>query len=774
MKSPKATLTPFWQKLNNGRRFNLPTALRSKHFMMGAFILTFAVIGVSLLMLSRAATTPPPTLGSAGAPSGYGLVWSDEFNGTSVDTSKWNLRDNSNYGSGGNEDQCYFARNASEGGGILTITAKHEKVLCGGRNPDGPDNNYYFTSAFLTTVAAQNQPQKFGFKYGYIEARVKMPYTNASWGSFWLVGASGAPGWPDYGEFDIEEVQGVKPDRTTGTFHYACPSKGHCHTSPTSYNLLTKSPYSGSTNDSKQLLPSNFGSYTGEVQKRYVRYGFLWEPNRITWYIDGVPYRSFDGTNVTAYYPDGTSKIEKTVSDLGAPNVPFSTIFGYNHGIHLNLAMGGDAPRNNGYCGNEKSTGGYDDCNLVMGSPTVMQVDYVRVYQKGVVTPASTPTPDTQPPTAPGNLTGNAASATQVNLSWAGSTDDVGVDHYQVVRDGQAVGTTTATNYTDTGMSSGAIHTYLLYAFDQAGNRSNASNQISVNVPASAPPPTSGGSGSGLRGTYFNNTDFTAEALARTDGTINFDWGSGTPNPAVGADTFSARWVGQVQATRGETYTFYTQSDDGVRLWVNGQQLINNWTDHGVTENRGTIALTAGQKYDIRLEYYENGGDAVAKLLWSSPSIAKQVIPASQLYASGYGLSGSYFDHRDLSGTAVQRLDRTVDFDWGRSAPISGVGTDTFGVRWTGKIVPPKTGTYTFYTQSDDGVRLWVNGAQLVNNWTDHGLTENSKTISLTGGQSYDIKMEFYENTGDAVARLLWSGPGVSKEVVRNSALFAN
>ena len=68
------------------------------------------------------------------------------------------------------------------------------------------------------------------------------------------------------------------------------------------------------------------------------------------------------------------------------------------------------------------------------------------------------------------------------------------------------------------------------------------------------------------------------------------------------------------------TYTFYTLSDDGVRLWVNGALVVNNWTDHAPTENSGTIALTAGQRYDIRMEYYENGGGAVARLLWSAPA----------------------------------------------------------------------------------------------------------------------------------------------------------
>ena len=143
-----------------------------------------------------------------------------------------------------------------------------------------------------------------------------------------------------------------------------------------------------------------------------------------------------------------------------------------------------------------------------------------------------------------------------------------------------------------------------------------------------------GGTGNGLSATYYNDIAFTGATVTRLDPTVDFVWGSGSPAAAIGADTFSARWTGQVEAQFTGTYTFYTVSDDGVRLWVNGQPVINNWTDHAPTENSGTIALTAGQRYDIRMEFYENGGGATAQLLWSSASVPKAVIPSSRLYAA--------------------------------------------------------------------------------------------------------------------------------------------
>ncbi|MGA7937522.1 MAG: PA14 domain-containing protein [Kovacikia sp.] len=139
----------------------------------------------------------------------------------------------------------------------------------------------------------------------------------------------------------------------------------------------------------------------------------------------------------------------------------------------------------------------------------------------------------------------------------------------------------------------------------------------------------------GLTGQYYKGKNFNTLLKTRIDPTVNFNWGAASPEPTVlPIDNFSVRWSGQIQPAYSETYTFYTTSDDGVRLWVNGQLLVNNWTPHGVTENSNTIRLMAGQKYDLKLEYYDNGGGGVSTLSWSSPSQAKQIIPQSQLFAA--------------------------------------------------------------------------------------------------------------------------------------------
>jgi hypothetical protein len=134
-----------------------------------------------------------------------------------------------------------------------------------------------------------------------------------------------------------------------------------------------------------------------------------------------------------------------------------------------------------------------------------------------------------------------------------------------------------------------------------------------------------------LRGEYFANQDLTNARLTRVDPTVDFVWGTGAPDPAIGADTFSVRWTGQVRADHSETYRFFTTSNDGVRLWINGVALVDNWTGHAVTENSGAIALTAGQWYAVRLEYFEGTGSSTIRLAYSSPTTPKQIIPTDHL-----------------------------------------------------------------------------------------------------------------------------------------------
>ena len=303
-------------------------------------------------------------------------------------------------------------------------------------------------------------------------------------------------------------------------------------------------------------------------------------------------------------------------------------------------------------------------------------------------------------------------------------------------------------------------------------------------TPTPTPTPTPGG-GTGLKGEYFDNKDFTALKLTRTDPIVNFNWASGSPDPSIGADTFSVRWTGQVEARYSENYTFYTSADDGIRLSINGQQVISNFIDQRLTEVSGNFTMVAGQKYNITLEYYENKYEAINQLAWSSTSQAKEVIPQSQLYnvaattptptptpGGGTGLKGEYFDNKDFTALKLTRTDPIVNFNWASGSPDPSIGADTFSVRWTGQVEARYSQNYTFYTSADDGIRLSINGQQVINNFIDQRLTEVSGNFTMVAGQKYNITLEYYENKYDAINQLAWSSPSQAKEIIPASQLY--
>jgi hypothetical protein len=162
--------------------------------------------------------------------------------------------------------------------------------------------------------------------------------------------------------------------------------------------------------------------------------------------------------------------------------------------------------------------------------------------------------------------------------------------------------------------------------------RIRAVNSVATSAPSSTV--SNAWTGTGLKAEYFNSTDFKNLALTRTDRSIDFDWNAAAPDAQVNLNNFSVRWTGQVQPRASGTYTFTAVSDDGVRVWIDGKQLIDNWQDQAPTESLGSVALEAGKKYDIKVEYYQGAGGAVMKLFWQGPGQSRELIPPTQLYSA--------------------------------------------------------------------------------------------------------------------------------------------
>jgi hypothetical protein len=525
------------------------------------------------------------------------------------------------------------------------------------------------------------------------------------------------------------------------------------------------------------------------------------------------------------------------------------------------------------------------------------------------------------------------------------------------------------------------------------------------------------GSGNGLKAEYYDGYNRDTLKYRQTDHNVDFDWGAGSPNaPLLGLNQFSVKWSGQVQPLYSEQYTFYVYSDDGVKLTVNGQTLINDYNAQGAYTRSGTITLSAGQKYNIELQYGEGSGDAFCHLQWQSASQMRQAIPRAQLYsrpavstgpltvyehanyggfhaglpigeyklaglqlkgvldneisslkiAEGYkvilyenenfqgasttltssstnlgnwskrvssirvlangntnlagtytiknvnsglfmdvrgglgglgdgvnvqlwhgtnaanqtfnlkhlgegrytitayhsaksldveqsdtsenaniwqwtsrgssnqqfivlpagngyykfvsvlsgkviaihnestapeanvelhtdtaqasarwqltplppvgngnGLTAQYYNGMNFDSLVFTRIDPVIDFDWGEGSPGNGIPNDDYTIRWTGKIEPRYSGEYTFYITSDNGRRLWINNQLVIDKWLNDWDIEYSGTITLTAGQLYDIKVEYFEDFGGANCRLRWSSASQPKEIIPRNQLYS-
>lgn len=155
--------------------------------------------------------------------------------------------------------------------------------------------------------------------------------------------------------------------------------------------------------------------------------------------------------------------------------------------------------------------------------------------------------------------------------------------------------------------------------------------------------------------------------------------------------------------------------------------------------------------------------------------IACLIAAALPVLGAGNGLRGDYFNNTGLVGTpVVSRTDTTVDFTWS-GAPASGMSGDHFSARWSGKLEAPVTGAYTLAVNSDEGIRVWLNNALVIDNWAAHAAIRNaSAPINLVAAQQYTLKIEYYERTGSAVAQLLWSYPGQAEIAVPEARLYSD
>jgi fibronectin type 3 domain-containing protein len=257
------------------------------------------------------------------------------------------------------------------------------------------------------------------------------------------------------------------------------------------------------------------------------------------------------------------------------------------------------------------------------------------------------------------------------------------------------------------------------------------------------------------QGQYFSNMALDGDpALERCDSSIDFLWPDGV-GPAAGLpdDHFSSRWTRTDDLAAG-TYRVSARSDDGIRVKVDGALVINAWSDHGADDlYTADVPLSAGS-HTIVVEYYENGGSALAQFDVTKLSDTVTCQPGQY--------RAEYFDNMTFTGTPAQvACESSIDHLWREGEGPQGVGDDHFSVRWT-TTATLTAGTYLFQARSDDGIRVLIDGAVRMSQFFDHGADDlYTLTTNLPAG-AHTIVVEYYENTGSALARFSFASAGDS------------
>lgn len=270
-------------------------------------------------------------------------------------------------------------------------------------------------------------------------------------------------------------------------------------------------------------------------------------------------------------------------------------------------------------------------------------------------------------------------------------------------------------------------------------------------------------------GEYFANKTLTGvPSLVRDDQAINFDWGGGSPDLLIPNDNFSVRWTKSETFEIG-TYEFTVIADDGVRLMIDGQLVLDKWIDQAPTTYKVQKNLTAGN-HTIVMEYFESGVGAIAKMSYA------EVVDTTPLPGS---FTGTYFSNKTLTGApVVTRNDQAINFDWGGGSPDPLISNDNFSARWT-KTETFLEGTYEFTATGDDGIRIFVDGFLILDKWIDQAPSTFKVQKQLAAGE-HTIVFEYYEAGGGAVAKMNYAKvadtvptDGYTAEYFNNDRLIA-
>jgi hypothetical protein len=267
-----------------------------------------------------------------------------------------------------------------------------------------------------------------------------------------------------------------------------------------------------------------------------------------------------------------------------------------------------------------------------------------------------------------------------------------------------------------------------------------------IHRPTATPTPfPTVGPGLGWQGEYYTNASLQgAPRVVREDSAIDFNWGFNAPAPGIPATGFSVRWFRTLYFSEG-VYRLFGQSDGGVRVWVDNQLVLDQWS--GVNGAYSVDVWLSQGSHTFFVDYGQRHQPSHISFWWEltgptpSPNFPEW--------------RGEYFNNRDLAGAPVHvRNDQNVDFNWSWISPAPGLGTENYSVRWT-RTLDFSGGDYRFNIRSDDGNRVFVDGHRIINEWRDmSGGTTYTADRYLSG--RHTIAVEYYQHTGPAFVHFWW------------------
>ena len=273
------------------------------------------------------------------------------------------------------------------------------------------------------------------------------------------------------------------------------------------------------------------------------------------------------------------------------------------------------------------------------------------------------------------------------------------------------------------------------------------------------------------RGEYYANPAVSGEpALVRNDVAIDFNWGAGSPGAGMPIDQFSARWTRILYFEEGQ-YRIVVRSDDGVRFWIDGQLVVDEWHDSSGDTYVVDVPLTS-RNHSLQLDFYEHVGGALVQLVWTKLEPPTPTLPPTATPTATPTLTpapirptdtpeppvtevwrAEYFANPVLGGPpALIRMEPDLELDWALDSPGQEIPVDGFSARFTRDIVVP-SGLYRVYLQVDDGARVWLDGQLLIDEWHAYTGETYVAEIELPMGV-HRMRVDYYEDVSVAHIRL--------------------